>query len=69
MAGPFNFPRQGALVFCAGSGLPPGANFSMIAYKTAQGFNILVIDNHLGICAESALSFPIESGAVIISSI
>ena len=69
MARSFDFPCQLALMFCTGTCLPPGADFSVITHKTAEGFNIFVIDFHIRIRAKTALPFSLKSLVVISSSV
>jgi hypothetical protein len=58
VAGSFDLAGQLALMLGAGAGLSSGSDLSMIADKTTQGFDVLIVDFHFRVCAESALPFP-----------
>jgi hypothetical protein len=44
VAGPFDRLGQLALVFGAGSGLSPGADFAVVGGKPPQGVNVFIIN-------------------------
>lgn len=54
MAGAFDGMGQDALVFCAGTGLAPRADFAFLGGEAAQDIDLFVIDRQVFICTELA---------------